>query len=636
MTRGMMWGRFLAVLATLLALALSGNATEDIATIYSAVDFESRIVNLEWIGEDDMVVFATTEAGHLWRSDSGGAEWSDETAANKLVGALESSTQQFPDGMQVSTAQKGVAQVIWSPIKPEWIFFRGYGSLHWSTQDRGKTYKQVKGPAGTIGHQTIRLHPTIPGRILTSVRRWACYLTDFLTNPLCADDLFYSDDFGVSWTNMTANAQGRILNFVDFDWGFSKDAAERNAHARADEQYNADTILATVVESSATLDPHKRRTVVGWDRQVNFVRSSDFFKSKHALEMKGGNQFEIVGSKLFLAVAQGAGTARDAFAVNLHVSHDSGRNFEQVCFPVPLAQRGYSLVSVESTGAVYINVDHDAEDGRRGPFGNVYSSDSRGLLFSLSLRRNARTTSSAIDFDTVHGLPGVIIANQVGDDLAFDSEDMDDLKVTTRISFSGGAQWEPLNPPAVDAEERPITCSRGSPECQLHLHGPTSWRGLGLKPPFASFYSHENAPGIVLATGNMGRYLYEEGDVNTYLTRDGGMTWEEIRKGPFIFEIGDQGGVILMAPMYELTTKLIYTLDEGLTWVDLTFSEEPVFVHNIRVEPDSAGRVFLVQALEKANVPNDSRRGRIIAVDFARDQVGFPPCRESDYEDWSP
>ena len=28
-----------------------------------------------------------------------------------------------------------------------------------------------------------------------------------------------AQDFGISWTNLTENSQGRVASFVDYDWG---------------------------------------------------------------------------------------------------------------------------------------------------------------------------------------------------------------------------------------------------------------------------------------------------------------------------------------------------------------------------------------------------------------------------------
>jgi len=49
---------------------------------------------------------------------------------------------------------------------------------------------------------------------------------------------------------------------------------------------------------------------------------------------------------------------------------------------------------------------------------------------------------------------------------------------------------------------------------------------------FGPVYSTEKAKGIILATGNVGyQLLYKHDMINTYLSRDGGLTWFEIMKG---------------------------------------------------------------------------------------------------------
>ena len=56
----------------------------------------------------------------------------------------------------------------------------------------------------------------------------------------------------------------------------------------------------------------------------------------------------------------------------------------------------------------------------------------------------------------------------------------------------------------------------------MHLKGRTETNGNPL-------YSAENAPGIIMATGNTGIYLEEDSDLlNTYLSRDGGHNWFEV------------------------------------------------------------------------------------------------------------
>jgi hypothetical protein len=68
-----------------------------------------------------------------------------------------------------------------------------------------------------------------------------------------------------------------------------------------------------------------------------------------------------------------------------------------------------------------------------------------------------------------------------------------------------------------------------------------------------------------MAVGNTGYELdrINTGYVNTYLSRDGGLNWQEVKKGSYIYEVGDHGGLIVMAKNHEPTKEVIYTYNEG-------------------------------------------------------------------------
>jgi len=53
---------------------------------------------------------------------------------------------------------------------------------------------------------------------------------------------------------------------------------------------------------------------------------------------------------------------------------------------------------------------------------------------------------------------------------------------------------------------------------------------------------------LVISTGNEGEYLsFHKDEVNTYLSVNGGLDWEMIKKGSHIYEIADHGGLIVIA-----------------------------------------------------------------------------------------
>ena len=98
-----------------------------------------------------------------------------------------------------------------------------------------------------------------------------------------------------------------------------------------------------------------------------------------------------------------------------------------------------------------------------------------------------------------------------------------------------------------------------------------------------------------MGIGNVGsRLAYKEEELNTYLSRDGGLTWSEVRQGPFIMEFGDHGSIIVMAPLFKPTKTITYSLDYGRTWEDIYISDSYVDVDNIITEPCSVSQNFMI------------------------------------------
>eukprot|EP00897_Mesotaenium_endlicherianum_P006337 jgi/Mesen1/5731/ME000029S05039 len=558
-------------------------------------------------------------------------------------------------------APKGAQALLFHPDNPNKIWFRGGGETHWLTEDSGGTYKAVKGPAGHTGVIAIRMHPVETDWFLVMARRWACWSEDAASKRACADDLFLTQDFGKSWTNLTAKASGRILSFSDFDWGWSK-TKDEHSHSPS---YSKETILATVFENRAEvrrhLETHGTALAAGWDRLVDFVRSHDLFHSAHTKVVPCGNQFEIMNNRLFLAVAEQCGQAKasassssaqpGASGVKLKISRDYGASFADACFPTPLTERGYSVVEASAAGAAFVNVDY-AQGSRAAPYGDVLVSDANLTLFSLSLRRNARSLAGAVDFAAVQGIEGVYIVNQYDDDDedvggrarthagVGTAEETAIERTTTKVTFNHGGKWETLKAPPRDSAGKPIACAARD-GCSLHLHGTTSWvGGLG----FAFVYSHASTPGLVISTGNVGEFLYQDSTVNTYLSRDAGQTWEEMAKGAFIYEFGDSGGVIVMAQhgVQGPTGAVRYSLDEGLSWTTLPIGGgkaggvDAFDVFNVRVEPDNMGRKFIVQGLTHAESEGAARKGVLVGINFGEGFPEFKLCQPADYEWWTP
>jgi hypothetical protein len=111
----------------------------------------------------------------------------------------------------------------------------------------------------------------------------------------------------------------------------------------------------------------------------------------------------------------------------------------------------------------------------------------------------------------------------------------------TRITFNKGADWSRIRAPVKDSLDKKIDCDI-SKNCSLHLHSVSSNMNFG------PVYSSDNSIGLLIGTGNLGYFLNNKANkTNTYLSRDGGLTWFEIKKGSHIYEVADHGALILMA-----------------------------------------------------------------------------------------
>lgn len=51
----------------------------------------------------------------------------------------------------------------------------------------------------------------------------------------------------------------------------------------------------------------------------------------------------------------------------------------------------------------------------------------------------------------------------------------------------------------------------------------------------------------MLGTGNVGSHLSNRAsEINTYMSRDGGLNWFEVVNGSHIYELGDHGSLLLL------------------------------------------------------------------------------------------
>jgi len=97
----------------------------------------------------------------------------------------------------------------------------------------------------------------------------------------------------------------------------------------------------------------------------------------------------------------------------------------------------------------------------------------------------------------------------------------------------------------------------------------------------------------MMAVGNVGVTLAPYLESDTFLTRDGGFTWQEIHKDAHMWEFGDQGTILILANDEDSTDHVSYSLNQGLTWADYNFGES-IRVRSIVTVPQDTSRRFIL------------------------------------------
>ncbi|CAG8513439.1 13693_t:CDS:10 [Funneliformis mosseae] len=284
-----------------------------------------------------------------------------------------------------------------------------------------------------------------------------------------------------------------------------------------------------------------------FNNPLQFVSSTDFFKNKRL------HYQNIVGFAVFEEFMVVAELMETSASLRLWVSVDAEK-FAEAQFPPNMP--------ITREVRLYL----------KNKFGNVLKSDSNGTYYSLSLENANRDDRGYVDFEKMQGIRGIALANIVSN-------------VNEVIM---GSIWSFLKRPKVDSDDNRYECDTDENEndtegrCALHLHSFTERRN-----PSDSF-SSSSAVGLMMGVGNVGEYLTSYFDGDTFLTRDAGVTWTEIKKGAYMYEFGDQGGILVLVDDERETDRVIYSLNEGDSWQEYKFlknKEKPIRIIDIDIKP---------------------------------------------------
>ncbi|XP_045536958.1 sortilin-related receptor-like [Papilio machaon] len=356
-------------------------------------------------------------------------------------------------------------------------------------------------------------------------------------------------------------------------------------------------------------------------------------------------EFQIKGDYMF-AMRQ-----KDNNTLDLYISHQRGP-FYKAEFQTELDRRKFHIADVTDK-RIFISVMHT--ENLTNLYVSEISNNFTQYNFVLSLEQvlcyfpqgnwkdswlEDVTDDAFTDLYRVEGLKGIYIASKVNSKSLI--ADIEPEHLVSLITFDHGVTWSPIKPPAEDENGKPLSCidtNDSEKSCSLHLCQKFSQLYPVTSPPgnvisnamrSASIMSSKSAPGIIMATGVVGRSL--KGIPGVYLSRDAGLTWKRILKDFYFFNYGDHGGVLVAVKYFKMlseTKEILYSTNEGMEWNSYQFNANDLRIYGLMTEPGENTTVFTM-----FGSANEQHQWIIITIDL---QKAFPRnCTADDYKDWSP
>lgn len=84
---------------------------------------------------------------------------------------------------------------------------------------------------------------------------------------------------------------------------------------------------------------------------------------------------------------------------------------------------------------------------------------------------------------------------------------------------------------------------------------------------------------------------------NVFVSADAGLSWHQVLKGAYYFNMGDHGGILVAIKYYKTqgpSNELLYSTNEGIHWKTLIFYHEPLKVYGLLTEPGENSTTFTV------------------------------------------
>ncbi|XP_069003442.1 sortilin-related receptor isoform X1 [Embiotoca jacksoni] len=358
------------------------------------------------------------------------------------------------------------------------------------------------------------------------------------------------------------------------------------------------------------------------------LSSTDFFQSEQnrRVILEQVDSFQLRDKYMFATTTRKQFGSHEPSSVQLWVSYNrQPMKAAQFMTRHPITEY---YIADASEDQVFVCVNH------LNNVTHLYISDTQGLSFSLSLENvlyyspEGSGSNTLIryfanepfaDLHRVEGLRGIFIATLINGSVSEDN-------MRSVITFDKGGTWELLQPPAADSLGGTVECQL-SKGCSLHLA--QRWSQLfNIQLRRMPILSKDSAPGLIMATGSVGRNLANK--PNVYVSSSAGARWKEALAGPHFYTWGDHGGILMAIAQGGATKQLKFSTNEGETWTDFKFSDKEVYIYQLLTEPGEKSTIFTIFGSYA-----EQRHSWLILQVNTSDVLGVP-CSEADYKRWSP
>ncbi|KAG4306353.1 hypothetical protein PORY_000341 [Pneumocystis oryctolagi] len=444
----------------------------------------------------------------------------------------------------------------------EHVYIIGTENKAWVSKDQFLSIQEITLPSYShIGYTNLEFHP--------DNKDWIIYTGSKQNDSIKDAEIasYYSVDGGSSWSLLMSNTRScSWIKTQTFD-------------------ANKNLIYCEVFASNSENSLNS---------PVKLLSSVDFFNNYNILynSVVGYARFEK-----FIILAE------YDYKLETLVPYISlnGLDFVHAKFPSHYSGEAYTILD-STTGSIFLHISTSSYKGLE--WGSILKSNSNGTHFIKLLDFVNRDSDGYVDFERLKGLEGLIMANVV-----INNKDITkgvSKRIKTLITYNDGGEWVYLTPPERDSNGNKY-CTGKLEKCSLNLHGYTE------RSDFRNTFSSDTIPGLDFAVGSVGEYLDNYLNSNTFMTTDGGITWREVQKGPYMWKFGDQGSILLLTKDKHFSDHFYYSLDMGNTWEIVYFPKKESFlVYDITTVYSDTSRKFVLFSIGGKNTNTMT----IIYIDF--------------------